>query len=83
MTHGRSARGGGPSILVGDVSPSNILAYIHWFHVTDEYIPIFLSTKVYKELYSSVLRSSVISLVNQGIYTIFLGSIAIFLDCNR
>jgi hypothetical protein len=54
-----------PNIFVGDVSPMNILAYIHWFHITNEYILIFLGTREYKELYSSMLHSSVISSVNR------------------
>jgi hypothetical protein len=80
--HVAAARGGS-CIFIDDVSQMNILAYIRRFHITDEYIHIFLGTKEYKELYSSVLRSSVISSVNQGIYSIFLSSIAIFINCNR
>jgi hypothetical protein len=73
----------GGSIFVDDVSPMNILAYTHRFHVTDEYIPIFLGTLEYKELYSSALRSLVVLSVNRGIYAIFYGDTAIFIDCNR
>jgi hypothetical protein len=40
------AQRGGGNIFIGDVT------YIHWFHVTNEYIPIFLVTEEYKELYS-------------------------------
>jgi hypothetical protein len=61
----------------------NILTYIHQFYLTDEYIPIFLGTEEYKELYSSVLRSSVISSVNREIYVIFLGFTAVFIGCNQ
>jgi hypothetical protein len=61
----------------------NILAYTRRFHVTDEYISIFLSIEEYKELYSSALHSLVVSLVNRGIYAIFHGYTAIFIDCNR
>jgi hypothetical protein len=61
----------------------NILAYTHRFRVTDEYISIFLSIEEYKELYSSALHSLVVSLVNRGIYAIFRGYTAIFIDCNR
>jgi hypothetical protein len=75
--------GWAPSIFIGDVSPMNILAYIDRFHITDEYILIFLGTEEYKELYSATLRSLVISSVNRGIYSIFLGFIGIFVGCNR
>jgi hypothetical protein len=64
-------RGVGPgratSIFIGDMSLMNMLAYICHFHVTNEDILIFLATEEYKELYSSVLCSSAISLVNRGI----------------
>jgi hypothetical protein len=56
--------------------------YIHRFHITDKYTPIFLGTNEHKELYSSVLCSSMISSVNRGIYSIFLSSTAIFIGCN-
>jgi hypothetical protein len=36
----------GGNIFIGDVT------YIYWFHVTHEYIHIFLGTEEYKELYS-------------------------------
>jgi hypothetical protein len=52
--------GQAPGIFVGDMTPMNILAYIHRSHVTDEYIIIILGTEEYKGLYSSVLRSSAI-----------------------
>jgi hypothetical protein len=68
----------GGSIFVDDVSPRDILTYIHRFHVTDGHIPIFLNTEEYKELYSSALRSSVISSVNREIYAIFLDYTVIF-----
>jgi hypothetical protein len=60
----------------------NILAYIDRLHITDEYILIFLSIEKYKELYSSALRYSVVSLINRGIYPIFLVSTAIFVGYN-
>jgi hypothetical protein len=59
------------------------LNYIHWLRVTDKYILIFLSTEEYNSLYSLVLRSSVISSVNQGIYPIFLSYTTKFVDCNQ
>jgi hypothetical protein len=62
-----------PNIFIGDVEPMNIHAYIYRFHVTDEYIIIFLDTEKYKVLYTSALRSSGISSVNYGIYRKFLG----------
>jgi hypothetical protein len=76
-------RRGGGSIFVGDVSLMNILEYIYQLHVTDEYILILLGTEEYKELYSLALDSMVTSSVNREIYPIFLGSIAIFVGCNR
>jgi hypothetical protein len=78
-----AARGQAPSIFISDVSPTNILTYIHRFYVTDEYILIFLGIEEYKELYLLVLRSSVILLVNRGIYNIFLIFVGIFVGCNR
>jgi hypothetical protein len=57
--------------------------YIRRLHITNEYIFIFLGTDEYKELYSLALRSSVLLIVNQGVYPIFLGSTAIFVGWNR
>jgi hypothetical protein len=57
-------RGWAPSIFVSDVEPTNIRQYIRQFHVTNEYIIILLRIEEYKVLYSLVLRSSVILLVN-------------------
>jgi hypothetical protein len=56
--------------------------YIYQLHITNEYIFIFFGTEEYKELYSSALRSSVLSTVNQGVYPIFLNSTAIFIGWN-
>jgi hypothetical protein len=47
--------------------------YIPRLHATKEYILIFLGNEKYNDIYSSALYSSVISLVNRGIYTIFVG----------
>jgi hypothetical protein len=33
-----------PSMFIGDVSPMNVIGYIHWFHVIDEYTVIFVGT---------------------------------------
>jgi hypothetical protein len=33
-----------PSIFVDDVSPTNVIGYIHRFYVTGEYIVTFIST---------------------------------------
>jgi hypothetical protein len=43
-----------PSIFVGGMSPTNVTTYIHWCHITDEYL----------ELHSSELRLLVYLLVN-------------------
>jgi hypothetical protein len=84
VTHDRGAwRCQVHSIFVGDIEPMNIHAYIRRFHVTDEYIIIFLGTKKYNILYTSVLHSSTISLINRGIYSKFIGFIGKFLGCNQ
>jgi hypothetical protein len=54
--------------------------YIYRWRVTDEYIFIFLGTKEYKKLYSSVLCSSVFLSVNREIYPIFLDYTGIFVS---
>jgi hypothetical protein len=56
-----------PSIFIDDVEPTNIRAYIHRFHITDEYIIIFLGIDEYKVLYTLALCSSCISSINRGI----------------
>jgi hypothetical protein len=43
---------------------------------------IFLGIEEYKELYSSVLYSSMISSINRGIYSVLLGSTIISIGCN-
>jgi hypothetical protein len=80
---GAARAGRGSSIFIGNVSLMNMLAYIHRFCVTDEYILIFLGTEESKELYSSALCSSVILSVNRGIYIIFISYTDIFIGCNR
>jgi hypothetical protein len=65
MGHMTMVRGGArPQYIIDNVAPMNILTYIRACHVTDKYIRIFLRTKEYKLLYSSVLCSSAISSVN-------------------
>jgi hypothetical protein len=45
MGHVSDARPGPrPGIFIGDVSPTNVIGYIHRFYVTDEYIITFVST---------------------------------------
>jgi hypothetical protein len=34
----------GAAIFISDVSPTNVTEYIHWFHVTNEYIITFIGT---------------------------------------
>jgi hypothetical protein len=34
-----------PVIFIGDVSLMNVTAYIHWWHVIDEYIVTFVKNE--------------------------------------
>jgi hypothetical protein len=56
--------GGGSSIYLSVTCNQGIYSNIFVGYVTDEYILIFLSTEKYNSLYSFVLCSSIILLVN-------------------
>jgi hypothetical protein len=62
-----------PSTFAGDMYLMNTTGYIHWFHITDEYIVTFISTDEQVDLNLSKLHSSVVLLVNRQICITFVG----------